>query len=126
MKQSPSRFKQLIQTTKTHVQEVDVHTLKNLIETGRAPHLIDVRETYEWQASEHLPRAIHLSKGVIEQDIEKHIPSHEADIVVYCSGGFRSLLVAENLGKMGYQHVISMQGGLAAWKEAGYPLDTNE
>jgi rhodanese-related sulfurtransferase len=86
-------------------------------------YLIDVRELDEYMQGA-IPNAIHLSKGIIERDIEKQIPDYAADIVVYCSGGFRSCLVADNLQKMGYQQVASLTGGFRAWLEAGYPLAT--
>jgi rhodanese-related sulfurtransferase len=84
-------------------------------------HLVDVREESEWH-KDHLPGAAHLGKGIIERDIEKTIPDTSATIVLYCGGGFRSALAADNLRKMGYQNVISMDGGIRDWRQKGYPL----
>lgn len=87
------------------------------------PHLlIDTREESEWNAG-HIPGAIHLGKGIIERDIEKTAPDKSATLVLYCGGGFRSALAADNLQKMGYSNVISMDGGWKAWIEAGQPVE---
>jgi rhodanese-related sulfurtransferase len=83
--------------------------------------LVDVREESEY-AKDHLPGAIHLGKGVIERDIEARVPELNAEMVLYCGGGFRSALAADNLQKMGYTNVISMDGGIRGWREEGYPL----
>jgi rhodanese-related sulfurtransferase len=83
--------------------------------------LLDVREESEF-AKDHLPGAIHLGKGIIERDIEARVPDLNAEIVLYCGGGFRSALAADNLQKMGYTNVISMDGGIRDWREKGYPL----
>ena len=82
---------------------------------------MDVREESEF-AKDHLPGAIHLGKGIIERDIEARVPDLNAEIVLYCGGGFRSALAADNLQKMGYTNVISMDGGIRDWREKGYPL----
>jgi rhodanese-related sulfurtransferase len=92
------------------------------MEEGEKFWLIDVREENEWKAG-RLPGAVHLSKGVIERDIEKMIPETQAPIVLYCGGGFRSALAADNLRRMGYEQVFSMDGGWRAWTEAGYPVE---
>jgi rhodanese-related sulfurtransferase len=81
---------------------------------------VDVREESEW-ARGHIPNAIHLGKGIIERDIEKAIPEKGATVVLYCGGGFRSALAADNLQKMGYSNVISMDGGWREWTQAGFP-----
>ena len=91
------------------------------MDAGEQFHLVDVREESDW-ARGHLPGATHLGKGIIERDIEKVIPSSSAPIVLYCGGGFRSALAADNLRKMGYVNVLSMDGGWRAWTEAGYPV----
>jgi rhodanese-related sulfurtransferase len=83
--------------------------------------LVDVREESEF-AKDHLPGAIHLGKGVIERDIEARVPEPNTELVLYCGGGFRSALAADNLQKMGYTNVISMDGGIRDWREKGYPL----
>ena len=83
--------------------------------------LVDVREESEF-AKDHLPGAIHLGKGIIERDIEARVPELNTEMVLYCGGGFRSALAADNLQKMGYTKVISMDGGIRDWREKGYPL----
>jgi rhodanese-related sulfurtransferase len=85
--------------------------------------LVDVREESEY-AKDHLPGAIHLGKGVIERDIEARVPELNAEMILYCGGGFRSALAADNVQKMGYTNVISMDGGIRGWREKGYPLTT--
>jgi rhodanese-related sulfurtransferase len=79
------------------------------------------REESEY-AKDHLPGAVHLGKGIIERDVEARIPNTGAEIVLYCGGGFRSALAADNLRKMGYTNVISMDGGIRDWRNKGYPL----
>lgn len=91
-------------------------------EGGDSFTLLDVREDHEWQAG-HLPGAEHLGKGIIERDIEERFPDVDAELILYCGGGFRSALAAETLQKMGYTNVISMDGGFRGWKEAGYPIE---
>jgi rhodanese-related sulfurtransferase len=121
MKHSPA-FLKLVEDSKTRVRETDIREVKRRLDAGDKFHLVDVREESEW-ARGRLPRALHLSKGVIERDIEKAIPDRSAPIVLYCGGGFRSALAADNLQKMGYTNVISMDGGWRAWNEAGYPTE---
>ena len=121
MKHSPA-FLKLVEDSKTRVRETDIREVKRRLDAGDKFHLVDVREESEW-ARGRLPRALHLSKGVIERDIEKAIPDRSAPIVLYCGGGFRSALAADNLQKMGYTSVISMDGGWRAWNEAGYPVE---
>lgn len=84
--------------------------------------LIDVREDNEWEAG-HAKDAVHMGRGVIERDIVQSVPDKDAELVLYCGGGYRSALVADNLQKMGYRNVLSMAGGWTAWKEAGAPTD---
>jgi len=121
MKHSPA-FLKLVEDSKTCVRETDIREVKRRLDAGDKFHLVDVREESEW-ARGRLPGAVHLSKGVIERDIEKVIPEKSAPIVLYCGGGFRSALTADNLQKMGYTSVISMDGGWRAWTEAGYPVE---
>jgi rhodanese-related sulfurtransferase len=121
-KQHTPRFMQLVNEARRHVHECYVIDLKERMDAGEQFHLIDVREESEF-AGGHLPGAIHIGKGVIERDIERIIPDPNAEIVLYCGGGYRSALAAENLQLMGYDHVISMDGGYRGWKEAGYPLE---
>ena len=121
MKHSPA-FLKLVEDSKTRIRETDIREVKRRLDAGDKLHLVDVREESEW-ARGRLPGALHLSKGVIERDIEKAIPDKSAPIVLYCGGGFRSALAADNLQKMGYTSVISMDGGWRAWTEAGYPVE---
>jgi len=118
-------FLALVHDAKKRVRETDVHEINQRQKQGQSFHLIDVREDNEWNAA-HLPGAIHLGRGIIERDIEKTIPDHNAEIVLYCGGGFRSALAADNLQKMGYTNVISMDGGFRVWKESGYPIETKK
>lgn len=120
-KQHASGFLKLVDVAKHQIKELTVADLNLKISGGHVFYLIDVRESVEFEQGS-IVQAIHLSKGIIERDIEKQIPNYETEIVVYCSGGFRSCLVADNLQKMGYRQVTSLQGGLRAWLEAGYLL----
>ena len=119
MQHSPE-FLKLVNDARSRVRETDVHTTKQQIDRGERFFLVDTREESEWRNG-HLPGAIHLGKGVIERDIERAIPDKAAPIVLYCGGGFRSALAADNLQKMGYSNVLSMDGGWRAWVAAGYP-----
>ena len=116
----PPGFLKLVNDAKTRVRENTVQEVKKQIDTGEKIILVDVREDSEW-ARGHIAGAIHLGKGVIERDIEQRVPDHSAKLVLYCGGGFRSALAADNLQKMGYTNVISMDGGWKGWTEAGYP-----
>ncbi|GIX04872.1 MAG: sulfurtransferase [Planctomycetaceae bacterium] len=121
-KHSP-RFLQLVQAAKVNIRECTVHAVYQRWQRGEPFLLIDVREDHEW-AQGHLPGAKHLGKGIIERDIETVVPDPETEIVLYCGGGYRSALAAEALQRMGYMHVISMDGGFRGWKEAGYPIES--
>ena len=106
---------------KTRIRETNVGEVKARMDRGEKFLLVDVREEGEF-AKDHLPGAIHLGKGIIERDIEAHVPALNTELVLYCGGGFRSALAADNLQKMGYTNVISMDGGIRDWREKGYPL----
>jgi rhodanese-related sulfurtransferase len=121
-KQHSSRFLQIVNDAKTRIRECTVEDVKRRQESGETFQLIDVREESEWSAS-RIPGAVHLGKGVIERDIEKMIVDPKAEMVLYCGGGYRSALAAEALTRMGYEAVISMDGGIRGWYEAGYPLE---
>ena len=121
MKHAP-KFLALVESARRGVKETDVRAIRARQEKGDRFLLIDVREESEW-AKGHLPGATHLGKGVIERDIEAAVPDAGREIVLYCGGGFRSVLAAENLRKMGYTNVISMDGGYRGWTEAGYPVE---
>jgi rhodanese-related sulfurtransferase len=114
-------FLKLVKDAKSRVKEVDYKEIKKRVDSGEKLILVDTREDLEW-ANGHLPGAIHMGKGVIERDIEKTIPDHSAPVVLYCGGGFRSALAADNLQKMGYTNVLSMDGGWRGWTESGYPV----
>jgi rhodanese-related sulfurtransferase len=117
----PEGFLRLVADAKKRIKETDVQTTKKKLDAGEQMILVDTREESEW-ARGHIPNALHLGKGVIERDIEKAIPEKSATIVLYCGGGFRSALAADNLQKMGYTNVISMDGGWRGWTEAGFPI----
>jgi rhodanese-related sulfurtransferase len=114
-------FLNLVKDAKSRVKEVDYREIKKRIDAGEKFILVDTREDLEW-ANGHVPGAIHLGRGVIERDIEKTVPDHSAPVVLYCGGGYRSALAADNLQKMGYTNVISMDGGWRGWTESGYPV----
>ena len=122
MQHSP-RFLQIVNEARKNVAEVTVDDVKARMQRGEKFVLINVREESEW-ARDHLPEAIHLGKGVIERDIEQRIPDTSTPLILYCGGGFRSALAADNLQKMGYTNVLSMDGGIRGWREKGYPLTT--
>lgn len=115
-------FLKLVKDAKSRVKEADFREVKKRLDNRDKLVLVDVREDNEW-ARGHLPGATHLSKGIIERDIERAFPDKEAPLVLYCGGGYRSALAADNLMKMGYTNVISMDGGWRAWVEAGYPTE---
>jgi rhodanese-related sulfurtransferase len=120
MQHSP-QFLKLVDDAKKRVRELNVDQVKAKLDRGEKFTLVDVREDHEWE-KDHLPKAVHLSKGTIERDAEKELPDPKAEIVLYCGGGFRSALSADNLQKMGYTNVFSMDGGIRGWREKGYPL----
>jgi rhodanese-related sulfurtransferase len=115
------RFLQIVQDARKRIHECSVDDVKAKLDRKEPFHLIDVREESEW-SKDHLPAAIHIGKGVLERDVEKVLPDPRAPIVVYCGGGFRSALAADNLQRMGYTNVLSMDGGIRDWREQGYPL----
>jgi rhodanese-related sulfurtransferase len=119
--QHPPRFLKIVDDAKTRIRETNVNEVKKRVDKGDKFLIVDVREESEY-AKDHLPGAIHLGKGVIERDIEQKVPDLNTEIILYCGGGFRSALAADNLQKMGYTNVISMDGGIRDWREKGYPL----
>ena len=116
-------FLKLVNDARSRVKETTPEAVRKQQEAGESFHLIDVREDSEWQAG-HAEGAIHLGKGIIERDAETTIPDHDAEIILYCGGGYRSALAADALQQMGYRRVISMDGGWKRWKELGYPIET--
>jgi len=121
MEHSPG-FLALVNDAKARVQQIDIEGYKKMVASGEPHTLVDTREESEW-AKGHVRGAVHMSKGVIERDIEVKAPDKEATLVLYCGGGFRSALVADNLQKMGYKRAISLDGGWRALKESGLPLE---
>jgi rhodanese-related sulfurtransferase len=115
-----ARFLALVNDAKKRIKETNVADMKRRMDAGEKIALVDVREESEW-AQGHLPGAIHMGKGIIERDIEQRVPDTNAKIVLYCGGGFRSALTADNLQKMGYTNVESMDGGWKGWIGAGLP-----
>jgi rhodanese-related sulfurtransferase len=116
--QHSTGFLNLVNDAKKRVKETNVAAVKARLDKGEKVNLVDVREDNEF-AKGHIPGATHLSKGIIERDVEKTFPDRDAELILYCGGGFRSALAADNLQKMGYQNVISMDGGWRGWNEAG-------
>jgi rhodanese-related sulfurtransferase len=115
-------FLKLVNDAKTRVRETDVTGYKAMLARGEKPVLVDVREDSEW-SNGHVKGAVHMSKGTIERDIESEVPDKETTLVLYCGGGFRSALVADNLQKMGYSNPVSLDGGWRALKDSGIDLE---
>ncbi|HLK70242.1 MAG TPA: rhodanese-like domain-containing protein [Bryobacteraceae bacterium] len=115
-------FLNLVNDAKSRVQEIDLDVYKKMVAESKPHILVDTREDREWDAG-HVAGAMHLSKGIIERDIETKVPDKSTTLVLYCGGGFRSALVADNLQKMGYENAISLDGGWRALKESGLPLE---
>ena len=124
MKHSPG-FLKLVSEAKASIQECTPQDVRDRQQKGEPFHFLDVREDAEY-AADHAAGARHIGRGILERDIETAIPDRNAPIVLYCGGGFRSALAAESLQKMGYRNVISMDGGMRAWREAGYPVERGE
>jgi len=120
-KHSP-RFLKIVEDAKSRVRETNVDEVRSRLDRGDKLVLIDVREDREFDA-DHLPGAVHLGKGIIERDVEAKYPDLQTELILYCGGGFRSALAADNLQKMGYSNIISMDGGIRSWREKGYPLE---
>jgi rhodanese-related sulfurtransferase len=114
-------FEQLCNDARSRIRELSVAEVKEKFAAGENFYFIDVREDHEWNQG-HAQAAQHLGRGIIERDIEKIVSNKESEIILYCGGGFRSALAADNLQKMGYKNVYSLAGGIKAWKEAGYPM----
>ena len=120
MEHSP-RFLRLVEDVKAKVLEIGVEEVKARL-GGSGLRLVDVREESEFAAG-HIHGATHIGKGVIERDIERHVPDPSSEIILYCAGGTRSALAARSLGELGYTNVKSLRGGFTAWKRAGNPTD---
>jgi rhodanese-related sulfurtransferase len=119
--QHAPRFLKIVDDARSRIRETNVDEVKQKLDGGEKFLLVDVREESEF-ATDHLPGAIHLGKGVIERDVEARVPDLSSPMVLYCGGGFRSALAADNLQKMGYTNVLSMDGGIRAWREKSFPL----
>jgi rhodanese-related sulfurtransferase len=113
-------FLALVNDAKSRVKQIDIEQYKKMPRDGHV--LVDTREDREWEAG-HATGAVHLSKGIIEREIESEVPDKSTTLILYCGGGYRSALVAEALQKMGYANAISLDGGWRAWNEAGLPVD---
>ena len=117
-------FLKIVNQARGRVRETTPEDVRRRQEAGEQFHLVDVREDNEWQKG-RARGAVHLGKGIIERDIEAAIPDHDAEIVLYCGGGYRSALAADALRQMGYTNAISMDGGWKRWNELGYPVETD-
>ena len=122
-KQHSPGFLKLVTDCKQRIQEISPQALKEKLDRHDEVCLIDVREDGEWNASGHIPKANHLSRGILERDIEKQFPDYNTPMVLYCSGGFRCALAADSLQQMGYQHVYSLETGLQGWIDAGFEIE---
>ncbi len=120
--QHATGFVDIVNDARTRIRETDVVSIHDRLAAGERFFLVDVREESEWQR-DHIPGAVHIGRGVIERDIEDKIPDKAAEIVLYCGGGYRSALAADNLQKMGYHNVISMDGGMRAWREHHFEVE---
>jgi rhodanese-related sulfurtransferase len=122
MKHSPG-FLALVDDARKRVKECTIADVRARLDRGERFHFVDVREDGEF-AVDRAAGARHIGRGVLERDVETLIPEKDAPIVLYCGGGYRSALAADNLQKMGYTNVVSMDGGMRAWREAGFPIET--
>jgi rhodanese-related sulfurtransferase len=122
----PPRFLKIVNEARGRVRETTADEVKARLDRRLAGKdkfvLVDVREDREFEA-DHIAGAVHLGKGIIERDVEAKYPALDTELVLYCGGGFRSALAADNLQKMGYTNVISMDGGIREWREKSYPLE---
>ena len=116
-------FEAIVDSVRSSVTECTITQVQERLQRQEVFHFIDVREDSE-VAVDRAAGAVHMGRGVIERDIESAVPDKSADIVLYCGGGYRSALAADSLQKMGYSNVKSMAGGIRAWREAGFPLET--
>jgi len=119
--QHSPRFLKIVEDTRKRIREVTIDEVKAKLDRREKFLLIDVREESEY-AADHLPGAVHLGKGIIERDVEARVPDQDTPMVLYCGGGFRSALAADNLQKMGYTQVLSMDGGIRGWRGKGFAL----
>lgn len=120
-KHHSDRFVTLVDDAKTRIEEINPEAVQEKLDAGDNFVILDVREQHEWEKS-HIAGAEHLSKGIIERDIEDEVSNQDEELVLYCGGGYRSALAADNLQKMGYRNVKSLKGGFRSWTEAGLPI----
>jgi rhodanese-related sulfurtransferase len=118
-----AEFLKLVDDAKSRIREIDIEGYKKMVAQKESHLLVDTREDNEWDAN-HVKGAVHMSRGIIERDIVRKVPDKGTTLILYCGGGFRSALVADNLQKMGYTNAISLDGGWRALKESGLPLET--
>jgi len=121
--QHSAGFLELVRDAKTRIRELNVEQTRQHLDSNPDARLIDVREDHEWHAG-RAARATHMGRGIIERDIEHAIPDKQTELILYCGGGYRSALAADNLQRIGYTNVYSMDGGWTAWKESGAPTTT--
>jgi len=124
MKHSPG-FLKLVGEAKQRIRECTVAEVKARLDRGERFELVDVREDNEF-VKDHAKGARHIGRGILERDIESAIPDKQTPLILYCGGGYRSALAADSLRQMGYTNVLSMDGGIRAWREAGYPLEKGQ
>ncbi|MBI3962983.1 MAG: sulfurtransferase [Deinococcus sp.] len=113
-------FLKLVDDAKSRIREMSIQEVRARQQQSKPFYFIDIREDHEWDQG-HAAGALHLGRGILERDIDKTVPDRKTEIILYCGGGYRSALSADNLQKMGFQRVFSMAGGIRAWREAGYP-----
>jgi len=118
----PPRFLKIVNDARSRVRETTADEIKARLDRQDKFVLVDVREDREY-AADHIVGAVHMGKGIIERDVEAKYPALDTELVLYCGGGFRSAMAADNLQKMGYTNVISMDGGIREWREKSYPLE---
>ena len=114
-------FLKIVADAKSRIREISVEETRQKLESGIPLHFIDVREDHEW-CKGHAKGATHLGRGILERDIERKVADHQAEIVLYCGGGYRSVLAADSLQLMGYSNVFSMAGGYKEWSAKGNPV----
>jgi rhodanese-related sulfurtransferase len=118
-------FVRLVNESRARIKETHVGEVKKRLDAGEKFMIVDVREDHEWSRG-HIPGAVHLGRGIIERDIENRFPEKNIELVLYCGGGYRSAMSADNLQKMGYTNVSSMDGGWRGWTDAGYPTEKGD
>lgn len=115
-------FERLVAEIKPRIREISIDDVRAKQSSNKKFYFVDVREDHEWSEG-RAQGAQHIGRGILERDIEKHIPDYDAEIVLYCGGGYRSAMAADNLQKMGYKNIFSMAGGMRAWRELNLPED---